>query len=158
MTNFINDVAEVPVVVKLAGQVAPHISEVIAPGWHSSITTGKFVGLNSSGQMREAGADSATLIPAVGAVAFKSQNDYSVAGETGNLEFQVVDAYRDSITFNTAALSPALTPGQAIWLTSGGDISQDYPNVTGNIRQQVGWAVSAQEYIVQIGTPAIVGG
>jgi len=155
MTNHINDLAEACIVIRPSGKAVPFDDGSVAAGWISGLTAGIFVGKNSSGKMVHADARSSVRIPALGALALNASQSYAVGSKTGSEDQKSVDAYADYLTFKNTGFS--LTPGQPIWLSSGGGITQTMPTEVGNLRQQVGFAVSATEYAVRIG-PAEING
>lgn len=155
MTNYINNATEV-VVIGLANQAAPCHDATIAAGWHSGLTTGKFVGLNSSAQYVAADSDAATPIPAMGALVHDQRQSYSVMGLAGNKDYSAASAYDKDVKFKMAG-GPTLTPGQPIWLSSGGWITQTYPTDQDKLRQQVGVALTSDSFLVKVGTPEING-
>jgi len=106
--------------------------------------------------MREADASAAVFLPAVGIAILDTQQGYTLGTKTGTKEFVNADAYDKDVTVKMATISPALTNGP-VWLSSGGDITQNYPDKTGDIRQQVGWAVGAQEWCVSISDAETIG-
>ncbi len=151
---YMNDCTEV-VVNKLTNLAAPVVSKQISDGWYSGMTTGKLVGLNTSFQMIDADARASVFIPAVGALVLSSQQSASVAGLTMTREFKFGDAYDRDIAVQFVG-GPTLVNGP-VWLSSGGGITQNYPDNTGDLRQQVGWATASDTYIVSVHQAATIG-
>jgi len=147
-TNYLNDLAEQPKVVRIYDTARPFDEGVASTGTHSGLTQGKFVGKDTSGNVVEADARSSVNVPAIGVLAYSSQQPYTYGSKTGNKQYDCLDMYDDHLTFKLTGLT--LTIGQPIWLSSGGGITQNHPNNTDDIRQQVAWAVSASEYAVRI--------
>ena len=148
-TNYLNNLADEPVVIRINDDAAPFDNGQVETGWHSGLTTGKFAGKNSSANVVEADAAAAVQIPALGVLTYDARNSYSVAGKTGNKDYNFVDMYHDSIVVKLGT-GLTLTPGQPIWLSSGGGITQTHPAVIGNIRQQLGFAISTTEFSVHV--------
>ena len=149
-TNYIHDVSEQPVITRLSNESRPFHHDKVETGWHSGLTTGKFVGLNTTGNLVEADARSSVNVPAIGALVINARQSWTLASKSGNKDYVEMDAYEEYVTFKVAGLDD-FTIGQPIFLSSGGGITQNYPWATDEISQQVAWAVSADEYAVRIG-------
>jgi len=141
------------VVRKISEVAAPHVSGTVAAGLHSGLTTGKFVGLNSNFEVVEADARaSAGPIAAYGIILHSARQSYTYGTFVqGNKDYNRMDIYEDNITIKLSNSDITLTNGP-IWLSSGGGITQNEPNVTGDLKQQVGWAVAEDEFVVNIQT------
>ena len=144
--TYLNDATEVNVV-KVTEVAAPHVSLNVATGTHSGITRGMFIGANSSWNATPADASAATFIPAMGVPLVDTLQSYTIESRTGDMEDERVDLYEDNITVEQDGIT--LVPGP-IWLSSGGGITQNYPQGVGSIRQQLGWAISATEFVVNV--------
>lgn len=152
----INDADEV-VVRKITEVAAPHASADVEDGWYSGLTAGKFLGLNSDFNAVEADARASVgPIYALGVSLYDVRNSWTIGTNlTGNRDFKRVDMYEDNITIQLDG-GPTLTPGP-IWLSSGGGITQEYPNTVGDIRQQVAWAIDSDTFVVNVQDAVIVG-
>lgn len=155
MTNYINDFDSQPVITRDVNESTPFHHDKVETGWHSGLTTGKFGGLNSSGNIVEADSRAAVKIYALGAFAINCRNSWAGAGLSGNKDYNYMDLYEEYLTFKHVDFSFDI--GKPIYLSSGGGITQNIPNVTGDIYQQVAWAVSSNEYAIRITAGHLVG-
>ena len=154
-TNYINDFSEQPIITRNVNENTPFHHDTVETGWHSGLTTGKFGGLNSSGNMVEADARAAVLVPALGAFAINARQSWSGAGLSGNKDYAEMDVYEEYLTFKHTDFD--FNIGKPIFLSSGGGITQNIPATTGELYQQVAWAVSANEYAIRILSAHVVG-
>ena len=154
-TNYINNLDEPPVITRNVNESTPFHHDTVEDGWHSGLTTGKFGGLNTSGNMVEADARAAVNVPALGAFAINARQSWTVNGLSGNKDYPEMDVYEEYLTFKHVDFDFDI--GQPIFLSSGGGITQNIPNVTGDIYQQVAWAVSSNEYAIRITAGHLVG-
>jgi hypothetical protein len=155
MTNYINDLESQPIMTRDVNESTPFHHDKVEPGWHSGLTTGKFGGLNSSGNIVEADSRAAVKIFALGAFAMNCRLSWSGGGLSGNKDYNYMDLYEEYLTFKHVDFNFDI--GKPIYLSSGGGITQNIPNVTGDIYQQVAWAVSSNEYAIRITAGHIVG-
>ena len=156
-TNYINDADQV-LVVKVTEPAAPHVSLPIAAGTHSGMTTGKFIGTKRTATLFdaiEADASAAVLVPAIGCPILDHTQSYTVDGRSGNKTYERVDLYEDNITLELVLSSITLIPGP-VWLSSGGGITQQYPQGVGNLRQMVGHAISTSQFVVNVQDPETI--
>lgn len=147
LTNFLNNLSDEPVVIRINDHAAPYDNGQVETGWHSGLTTGKFGAKNASANVVEASASD--QLPALGVLTFNARNAWqSATNKSGNKDYNFVDLYHDSIVIKIDGYT--LTPGQPIWLSSGGGITQNHPAVIGQLRQQLGFAISSSEYAVHV--------
>lgn len=152
--TYINDATDV-VVNKINVNIGPHISMDITDGAQSGFTTGMLVGMDSTPVAQLADARSTVLLPAHGVVIMTSQQPWTIGENTGNYVYDRLDVYKDNITMKLTG-GITFTPGQVVWLSSGGGITQNYPQGIGNLRQQVGWAIATDTWVVGISTADVI--
>lgn len=149
MTNFLNDLEYQPVVISAPDAVHPWLNAIpIVDGYQSGLTCGMFVGQNTAGNMVLADASAAVFIPAMGALIKNMQKTTTFNGQAFAKNDACGDAYNDNITFQAPGI--VLTPGDPIYLSSGGGITQNYPDNTGDIRQQLGFAIGTDKFTVHV--------
>ena len=155
-TNWLNDATDVQVT-KDAENAAPHISLNIADGVHSGVTCGKLMGPDTSFNAVEADRRASVLVYAQGIPMFSYQRTAVIGTKINETkEYNRVDLYEDNVTVRMTAASITLdnTP---IWLSSGGQITQEYPNTVGEYRQMVGHPIATDEWVVNIQDAHIIG-
>lgn len=155
--TYINGADDV-VVRKVTEVAAPHVSFTVSDGLHSGLTAGMFVGPNSDFELVQADCRASEgPISAYGIIVHDARQSYTVGTFiSGNKDFKRVDVYEDNFTIKLSNADITLSQGP-IWLSSGGGITQNEPDVTGDLKQQVGWAVSEDEFVVNIQTAETYG-
>lgn len=154
-TIYLNDTAAEPTIKRLNREAKPNDNGEVLPGMHSGLTTGKFVGKDSSGFVTEADRRAGSQIPALGALVNNARATGIIGTRTPTIDDNFVDYYDEDVVFEIVGLT--LLINVPIWLSSGGDITQIEPTVIGDLKQYVGYPVSATEFCVKIGPPATVG-
>lgn len=143
--TYLNGVSDCPVITRISNEATPvHHAKVASTVDYDTLTTGRFVGLNSSGEAVLADKD--TPIPAVGCLAYNAEQEWALGNVSGSKKYTYVDMYNEYLTVKASGL--ALTPGQIVYLSTSGDITQTKP--TSGLVQQVGIAISADEFIVKV--------
>lgn len=154
-TNYLNDLAEEPTIKRLNKAARPIDNGEVLAGMHSGLTTGKFVGKDSSAYVTEADRRAAVAIPALGALVNNARATGVIGDKTSTIDDNYVDYYDEDVVFEITGLT--LVPGQAMWLSSGGDFTATEPTEVGDFRQMVAWCISTTEFVVKIGTSHEIG-
>jgi hypothetical protein len=98
-----------------------------------SLTAGKWIYINSSGNVRLADSSLGVKKPTIGII-YKEWNNYVVVKSSGIIKI----------------LGWGLTPGSEYFLGSNGDMTTTVPTDNGEIVQSLGWAVSSTEFSINI--------
>lgn len=123
---------------------------------------GDLVGLDSNGELVTADAASGTAIPAIGVLAVPVDDPSSYP--TGQFEFasKLAEANRVAINGNKAGYVRygvelvnqdedwSFTPGEPVYLATGGGFTQTEPTGTGEIQQSLGVATEAEQVFLDI--------
>lgn len=142
------------IIEKIALNARPTWSGDVPSGLHSGLTTGLFIGPDSSGNVALADNTASLLIPARGILIENARQTTTIGSNAHTLNQNRVEAFGKSIIMQDDDWS--WTINKPMYLVSGGGMSQIRPNEQGFYRQIVGYAIAADKVEVDVGPAELI--